>query len=55
MRDIWDGDAFDGPEFLGVDGVIEADEVVAKVADFVNLFKTGYGEDGGGEAVLACV
>jgi hypothetical protein len=50
-----EGDAFDSPEFLGVGGVVEVDEVVAEVADFVDLFKTGHGEDGGGEAVLSCV
>jgi hypothetical protein len=50
-----EGDPFDGPEFLGVDGVIEVGKVLAEVADFVNLFQTDDGEDGGSEAVLSRV
>ncbi len=50
-----DGDAFDGPEFVGVDGVMEVDEVLAEIADFVKVFKTDCGEDGGGEFVFAGV
>ena len=48
-----EGDAFDGPKFLRVGGLIEVDEVVAEVADFIDLFQIGHGKDGGGEAVLA--
>ena len=38
------GDAFDGPEFLGVGGAVEGDEVVAEGDDFVEVFEMGDGE-----------
>jgi hypothetical protein len=48
-----EGDAFDGPELLGVGGVVEVEEVVAEVDDFVEVFQMGDGEVGAAEAVFA--
>ena len=49
------GDAFDGEEFLGVDGPIDGYGVVAEMADFVDVFEAHDGEGGGGEPVFAGV
>jgi len=49
------GDAFKGEEFLGVDGLIEGDEVVAETADFLNVFEADDGEGRAGEHVFAGV
>src|ERR1035441_7983565 len=48
-----EGDAFDGPKFLGVGGMVEVEEVVAEVDDFVEVFQMGDGEVGAAEAVFA--
>jgi len=50
-----EGDAFDGPELLGVGGVVEVDGVLAEADDFVEVFQMGDGIDGAGEAVFAGV
>ena len=47
------GDAFDGEEFLRVDGFIDGDEVGFEVVDLVEIFQADDGELGGGETVLA--
>jgi hypothetical protein len=48
-----ESDPFDGPEFLGVGGVVEVEEVLAEFNDFVEVFQMGDGEVGAAEAVLA--
>jgi hypothetical protein len=47
-----EGDTFEGEEFLGVDGLVEFDEIVAEVVDFLVVFETDDGGDGAGEAVF---
>ena len=49
------GGALEGEEFLGVDGMVEIEEVATEVVDFIELFETDDGEEGAGEAVLAGV
>jgi hypothetical protein len=49
---LGEGDAFDGEEFLGVDGLVAGDEVFAEAGDLVEFFEAYDGEDGGGEAVF---
>jgi len=48
-------DALDGEEFLGVDGLVDGDEVGLEVGDGVEFFETDDGEIGGGEAMLTGV
>jgi hypothetical protein len=43
------GDAFEGEELLGIDGLVEGDEVVAEVGDFLEVFEADDGESGAGE------
>src|ERR1035438_3485848 len=50
-----EGDAFDGPELLGVGGVVEVEKVVAEVDDLIGVFEMGDSEDGAGEAMFAGV
>jgi hypothetical protein len=38
---LGEGDPFDGPEFLGVGGVVEVEEVLAEFDDFVEVFQMG--------------
>jgi hypothetical protein len=52
---LGEGHAFEGEEFLGVDGVIGCDEVFAEVGDLIEVFEADYGESSGGEAVFAGV
>ncbi len=52
---LGEGDAFDGEEFLGVDRLVEGDEVGAEALDFIEFFEADDGEGGGGEAVFAAV
>jgi hypothetical protein len=52
---LGEGHAFEGEEFLGVDGVIGCDEVFAEVGDLIELFEANYGESSGGEAMFAGV
>jgi hypothetical protein len=49
------GDALDGEELLGVDGLVDVNEIVFEFGDGVELFETDDGEVGGGEAVFAGV
>jgi hypothetical protein len=50
---LGEGGAFEGEEFLGVDGAVEGDEVVAEMGDFLKVFEANDGEGGGGEHVFA--
>ena len=43
----------EGEQFLGIDGLVDGDEVGAEVGDFLNVFEADDGEAGGGEAMLA--
>jgi hypothetical protein len=52
---LGDGHAFEGEQFLGIDGLVAGDEVGAEVSDFVDIFEADDGEAGGGEAMLAGV
>jgi hypothetical protein len=47
--------ALDGEEFLGVDGLVDGDEVFAEAGDLVEFFEADDGEGGGGESVFAGV
>jgi hypothetical protein len=48
-----EGDALDGEEFLGVDGLEDGQEVVLEVGDLLEVFEADDGEGRGGEAVFA--
>ena len=50
---LGEGDALDGEEFLGVDGLVDVNEVGSEVLDLVEVFEADDGEGGGSEAVLA--
>ena len=52
---LGDGDALDGEELLGVDGLVAGDQVFAEPADVTDVFDPDDGERGGGESVLAGV
>ena len=52
---LGEGHALEGEEFLGVDGLVDGDEVGSEMGDFVEVFEADDGEGGGGEAVLAGV
>jgi hypothetical protein len=52
---LGEGDALNGEELLGVDGLVDGDEVFAEAGDLVEIFEADDGEGGGGEAVLAGV
>src|ERR1035437_2786305 len=52
---LGEGDALDGEEFLGVDGLVDGDGVLAEVGDFVDVFEADDGEGGGGESVFTGV
>jgi hypothetical protein len=54
-RLLGEGDALHGKEFLGIDGLISGDGIVAKMGDLVDLFETYDGEGSGGERVLTGV
>src|ERR1017187_9186111 len=49
------GDALDGEEFLGVDGAVEVERILAELVDFVEVFEADDGEGVAGEAVFAGV
>ena len=49
------GEALDGEEFQGVDGLVAVDEFGAENGEVVELFEADDGVAGGGEAVLAGV
>ena len=46
-------DALEGEKFLGVDGLVEGDEVFLEMGDLLEVFEADHGESGGGEAVFA--
>jgi hypothetical protein len=48
-----EGEAFDGEEFLGVDGLVDGQEVGSEMVDFLEVFEANDGEGGGSEAVFA--
>jgi hypothetical protein len=50
---LGEGDAFEGEEFLGVDWLVEVDEVVSEMGDLLEVFEADDGEGRGGEAVSA--
>src|ERR1039457_424135 len=50
---LGEGDALDGEELLGVDGLVAGDEVFAEAGDIVDFLEADDGEGGGGEAVFA--
>jgi hypothetical protein len=52
---LGEGDALQGEEFLGVDGLVDGDEVVAEAGDFLEAFEADDGEGGGGEDVFVGV
>jgi hypothetical protein len=52
---LGEGHALDGEEFLGVDGLIDGDEVGAEVGDLLEVFEADDGEAGGGKAVFAAI
>jgi hypothetical protein len=52
---LGEGDALDGEEFLGVDGLVDGDGVLAWAGDLVETLKADDGEGGGGESVFAGV
>jgi hypothetical protein len=52
---LGEGDALDGEEFLGVDGLVDGHGVVPEVRNFVDVFEADDGEGGGGEAVFTGV
>ena len=47
------GNAFEGEKFLGVDRLVEGDEVVAEMGDFLEVFEADDGESRAGELVSA--
>jgi hypothetical protein len=52
---LGDGDALDGVVFLGVDGAITGDGVLAEFGEGLDVFELGEGEGVGAEAVFAGV
>jgi hypothetical protein len=52
---LGEGYALQGEEFLGIDGLVDGDEVVAEAGDFLEVFETDDGEGGSGEDVFAGV
>ncbi|MGA2271588.1 MAG: hypothetical protein ABSH44_24250 [Bryobacteraceae bacterium] len=52
---LGEGHAFEGEEFLRVDGLVDGDEVGLEVGDGLKVFEANDGEAGGGESVFAGV
>jgi hypothetical protein len=52
---LGEGHALDGEKLLGIDGLVEGDEVLLEAGDGVEFFEPDDGEVGWGEAVLAGV
>ena len=50
---LGEGDAFESEEFLGIDGLVKGDEVVAEAGDFLEVFEADDGEGRSGELVFA--
>jgi hypothetical protein len=49
---LGEGHALDGNHFLGVFGLVEGDEILLEVGDFLEVFDADDDEGGGGEAVF---
>jgi hypothetical protein len=49
---LGEGHAFQGDEFLGVDGLVDGDEIALEIGDFLEVFEADDGEGGCCEAVL---
>ena len=49
---LGEGDAFDGKQLLGVDGLVGSDEIGAQLFEFLGILDADDAEAGGGEAVL---
>jgi hypothetical protein len=49
---LGEGDALDGEEFLGIDGLVDGHGVGFEIGDFVDVFEADDGEGGGSEAVF---
>jgi hypothetical protein len=45
----------EGEQFLGIDRLVDGDEVGAEAGDLLDIFEPDHGEAGGGEAMLAGV
>jgi hypothetical protein len=43
----------EGEESLGIDGLVDGDEIVAEAGNFLEVFEADYGEGRGGELVFA--
>jgi hypothetical protein len=52
---LGDGDALDGEEFLGVDGAVDGNGVIAELLNLVEVFEADNAEGGAGETVFAGV
>ncbi len=52
---LGEGHALDGEKLLGIDGLVDGDEVLPEAGDGVDFFEPDDGEVSGGEAVLAGV
>jgi len=52
---LGEGDALEGEQFLGVDGLIDGDEVVLEAGDGCQIFEADYGVIGRGESMAAGV
>jgi len=52
---LGDGDALDGVDFLGVDGLVDGDEVLFEMGDFFEVLEADDGEGAAGEAVFGGV
>jgi hypothetical protein len=52
---LGEGEALDGEEFLGVDGLVDGDEIGSEMGDFIEVFEADDGEGGGSEAVFATI
>ena len=50
---LGEGDALDGEEFLGVDGLVDGQKVGPEMLDLMKVFEADDGEGGSSEAVLA--
>ena len=50
---LGEGDALDGPEFLGVDGLVGGDQVVAEVRDGIDFLQADDGKVLGDEGMFA--
>jgi hypothetical protein len=52
---LGESDQLEGVQFLGVDGLVDGEEVVLETGDLIEFFEPDDGEGGGGEAVSAGV